>query len=584
MWGRFLIGLDSAGSPDRGNLPPQLARKAASLGLSMQWSGPGAWVMTEDAFPFVALSNNNGVILGTLFRRDRDRRLIGERDHADHLAITRDNGRSLLNDYWGSYAALLPEPKNASWLVLRDPSGAVPVYYLKRCSSYYLASSPLLFRELGILGSEIDEDFLRHALVYPRMRTSRTGLAHCRELLPGMAFRRVGSPELAWSPWEFTCRQRRVDDYRTAVILLRDELLRTIAAVVPSNRSLVLELSGGLDSSIIAAALAYAAIPFSCVTFATSSADGDERRYARLVADGANAELIELVETGRRPSLTVPVRRPRPGLTAVLRLIDEPLMRFARGRNAVLLNGGGGDNVFCSLTTAAPAIDAFIGSGPRAGFSAIFDVAAVTGSTIWTAARFAIAKGVAGNRGQLWQQDLRFLDASLAATPADLHPWLLCRPTSLPGKVDHVRAIVQIFDFLDTSERSACLPMLFPLLAQPIVELCLRIPTWMWIKDGRDRAVARSALNGLVPDVVLNRRGKGRLEGLFERGFTAIRPALSELLLDGLLSHRGLLNRASIERYLSCDRAREHNLDYRLLGIASLELWLRSWATEESAA
>ncbi len=580
MWGHFLIGLDEPSKGERSKVSTYLARKAASLGLSSQWTARGAWVAAESKVPLLALAGTSGVIIGSLFRRTQDRHPIGQQDLADHILIARDHGRSLLSGYWGSYVALLCEPRGPSWFVLRDPSGAVPVYYLERSSTLYFASTPLLFLELGLLKPKMDESFVRHALVYPRMRTSRTGIARCRELLPGVILRQGGSPELAWSPWQFTGTNDRVDNYRTATTLLRAELLSTLAAVVPQNRPLLLELSGGLDSSIIAAALAHAAIPFSSVTFATSSSDGDERRYARLVAERANVDLKELVETGHHPSLAVPDPRPRPGLTAVLRLIDDQLQHYAQERGAVLLNGGGGDNVFCALTTAAPAVDAFLTSGWRDGLSTLLDVAEVTSTTIWTASRFAIARAIAGNRGRLWHRDLRFLKAELANVPADLHPWLRHRSPGLPGKIEHVRAVVQIFDFLDTSERSASLPMLFPLLAQPIVELCLRIPTWMWIQGGRDRAVARSAFKGLVPDPVLERRNKGRLEGLFERGFRAIRPTLSELLLDGLLNAHGYLDRAAIESYLKGNEAGQHDLNYRLLGIASIELWLRSWSTE----
>ena len=55
-------------------------------------------------------------------------------------------------------------------------------------------------------------------------------------------------------------------------------------SVIPAQiggSDIVLRLSGGLDSSIIAACLAKAKVQFSCINFPTRARDGDERNYAR---------------------------------------------------------------------------------------------------------------------------------------------------------------------------------------------------------------------------------------------------------------------------------------------------------------
>ena len=118
---------------------------------------------------------------------------------------------------------------------------------------------------------------------------------------------------------------------------------------------------------------------------------------------------------------------------------------------------------------------------------------------------------------------------------------------------------------------------LHPLLVQPILEACLRIPTWLWLRGGRDRAVARAAFRGLLPEATLSRRSKGHLTSLFMAGYLATRPELESLLLDGRLAAAGLLDRDTIREYLRRD-GRPDDADYmRLLDLSSAETWLRGF-------
>src|SRR3546814_18791962 len=51
--------------------------------------------------------------------------------------------------------------------------------------------------------------------------------------------------------------------------------------------------------------------------------------------------------------------------------------------------------------------------------------------------------------------------------------------------------------------------------------LCLSIPTWQWVRGGRDRAVARAAVADLIPALIAQRRTKGGPTGFLRRVFNA---------------------------------------------------------------
>src|SRR3546814_15687375 len=73
-------------------------------------------------------------------------------------------------------------------------------------------------------------------------------------------------------------------------------------------------------------------------------------------------------------------------------------------------------------------------------------------------------------------------------------------------------------DLIELYPRSTAAPQITPLLSQPIVELCLSIPTWQWVRGGRDRAVARAAVADLLPALIAQRRTKGGQTGFLRRG------------------------------------------------------------------
>jgi asparagine synthase (glutamine-hydrolysing) len=109
------------------------------------------------------------------------------------------------------------------------------------------------------------------------------------------------------------------------------------------------------------------------------------------------------------------------------------------------------------------------------------------------------------------------------------------------------------------------------------MEACLAVPSWLWTRGGQDRAVARAAFRGLLPDAILSRRSKGRLESMFMKGYMSGRYRLENLLLDGRLAAAGLIDRAAILDYLRRPDQPGDSGYIRLLELSSAETWLRSF-------
>jgi asparagine synthase (glutamine-hydrolysing) len=481
---------------------------------------------------------------------------------------------------WGNFAHFSGPAELAS--VYRDPSGSVPVYRIGDCSEAVFVSGAEFAGKLKLLErAEFDEHFIVHWLQFPFLRTGRTGIEGVTELLPGMVFRSSGRgrwrQSSGWHPSAFVVKQ--IQDPAEGARRLQAIALG-IVGIQPGATKIALRLSGGLDSSIIAACLAEAKREFCCINFATRSRDGDERGHAREVARTFGANLVEVGEP-EAGALEVPDRLSfRPLMNPLLSPFEKAIGEAAGDLGASLLvDGAGGDNLFCSLSSAAPLIDALRSLRPSNVRAALGDIASRANCTLWEVI-FAATRRLAKGR-PAWKEDRSFMVSEALLARPDLHPWLVDLPAP-PGKREHIEAIVHIQHFLDRSASS--IERIHPLLAQPLLELCLQIPSWLWLAGGRDRAVAREAFKGLVPASVLERRIKGSLQGMLYRGFSALREPMRELLVEGELAKLQIVDAAAIEDALNGEVWMCDQVQLRISEMAALELWIRSWRSRGTTA
>ena len=302
--------------------------------------------------------------LGTRWSADRSCLLLGDLFSAGSgtpappvlpgLARPADLG-PFLSRYWGSYI-LFCRFGPGRHAALRDPSGALPLYRTIVDGVHCYLDNAAEAAALGISGDSIDTDFLRHWLAFPFLRTARTGHASVEEILPGEmecveAGRSVRTA--LWTPRPFIDKARQVGHFGEAARLLRGRLIDTVPAIAAASRPFALQLSGGLDSSIICAVLGAAGIPFDAINYFTPSPDGDERRFARAAADAAGAPLTECAARPADDIDPVLPRSFRPLPNLALRPLFRTLDEVSRERGAcALVDGTGGDNLQGSHASA----------------------------------------------------------------------------------------------------------------------------------------------------------------------------------------------------------------------------------------
>lgn len=527
-----------------------------------------------------------GCILGTLFHRQGPAKSITSLTQAEEAAITESAGHALLSAFWGGYVAALADGETIR--VLRDPSGAFSCYFASREGFTIFASDAEI---LASAETDLEIDFaevgrqLYRAFV-PRPSTALGGI---RELLAGFAVsvrKDVSEPIPIWSPWDHVVQ--RQEPRETTVERLARTVQHCVHAWASTQSRLLLSVSGGLDSSIIAACLAKAGVDAVCLTMFTEDPSGDERRFARALCERLALPLVErpylLEDVDIREPLGANFPRPRDRTQAnAHERVHEAVARDV-GTDA-FMTGNGGDHVFGYSQSAAAIADRYLDEGLGAGtLATLLDVCRQTGSSVAEAARHAwlLAKNLPA---YAVRPNALFLHpdfvASISATELQ-HPWLTAPPGALPGKAAHIATILRVQPNLEPSGGPR-FSLLNPLVSQPIVETCLAIPTWEWREGGRDRSLARQAFSADLPSLVLNRRVKGSPGRFAGKLLDQFRAAIRERLVEGHLAKHGIIDITGLDTVLAGERPVPDLQRVRILELVNAEAWLDYWTARLQA-
>jgi len=558
-----------------------------ATGLELQVTG-ATWAVFSSPEDSVNFPHGRGLIVGPLFDRTSSDRRVKSINNPTAQSIIDSTGSRLIRDFWGGYIALFEDESDRKIRILRDPSGALPCYWAETTDEWIICSDVETLTDSGFLTPEVNWEFLpRHFLAYD-LRSEVTGLNGVRELLAGQLLTLNGHAydvSAIWSPWDHVDLSLKMTD-EAVIENIRETVISCVRAWGSSFRRILLGVSGGLDSSIIATALA-GQTDLSCYTMATKDPDGDERKYARILTTALNLPLFERFYERDHVDLrkSTSAHLARPLLFAFAQSSQKARSEIMAAHDMdALFTGIGGDNVFCHMLSATSLVDRLRVEGPGHGaWQTLNDICELTGCTLWQALRKAL--GQLNNRDATyhWDRTTRFLssDAAEASVQPLTHSWLAAPPGALPGKAVHISMLVRIQGTIDGLSRRLP-PLVNPLLSQPIVEACLRIPTWKWCQDGRNRAPVRRAFAELLPKTLIQRRSKAGPSSFAFEVMESNRLILRDLLLDGMLASKGLLDMDALEHVL-CGSQPIHADDYqRVAAIAEAEVWVRHWSGKAS--
>ncbi len=580
---RAFVGIVSQSHNVRQNFRRRLLEFGKRPGEPFVFDEIGPLVIASRGLERMLVGGDNGLVLGRVAATTSGS--VAQAIDGNGGATPGSFAQRFIETRWGGYVAAFvsPEGQVGIW---RAPLGDLPCYFNRTGGDLIVASSPRLIAHCAARPARIDQDALTRHLSFAHQRLPVTCLEDIEELPGGQCLTvmaRSVSLEILWSPWIWTERERAIVNPEEAASRLRATAQACVAACAYSHTGILLKLSGGLDSSIVAACLAQAGLRFRALTLVTDEATGDERRYARMVSAHFGVELIEVRRDPARVDLS---RSPagdlaRPSIPLFRQESERIAADAARGAGLpLLMDGGGGDNVFCSLQSASPVADCLLSLGGWRRLGAtVSSVAEVAQVSIAQVVRAAVRRAARRSRDHRWPVERSFLshDALVRLPAKPAHPWLRAPQGTLPGRAAHVALIAAGQSYVEGLDPEREPHLAVPLLAQPLVELCLRIPSWLWFEQGLSRAIARRAFADELPAAIVRRRSKGTPDSFVAQVFERNRVRICDELLGGELAGLGLLDRAALARVLDSRRPLGDRYLQRIMTLYDAEIWCRAW-------
>lgn len=558
----------------------RLIRCQLGLDASGEWrlshQSPGLWVFTHVDRPAMLRRVRGGLIIGDLF--DVAGALApdpvpGQDQPADPLAVA----SVLASRFWGRYVAIFPGGQVPC--VFRDPIGGLECVAWRRKGVTIAAShlpDPLLLQ----FGDGLTLDWARLGQIAADTTQvagapALTGLVTVE---PGVLARFPDGPverHRIWAPSQIALSGPPETDPARALEATID---RCVAAWAGAYPKVLAELSGGLDSAVVAAALsASAAGPIIWFNQYIDDPGGDERPFARAMARRLGVAL----KIWRKPPMVFSpsdfetnTDSLRPSFNGSDAPSDRELARRvgALGADAIF-TGQGGDIVLYQLTTPLVAADTARRLGLRALTPKVLTaIAAWNRISVWSVLR---AVWFGGGRGEAAQRPEPVVRPRQAAPPP---PWMSGASALPPGKRFQLRHLTYCPVFFGASHRSAAAALIHPLLSQPVVELCLRLPSDILTEGAQGRGLVRRAFKARLARKVVQRRTKADMTRFYGHaladGLEAIRP----YLLDGRLSQQRIVDRGRLDARLTPEALARDGHYGDIVDLLVLEAWARRWS------
>lgn len=492
--------------------------------------------------------------------------------------------KRLASEFWGRYVAFWP---GMVPVLYRDPSGLIDSLHWQIADGLFVVSSDLRSTPPWLRPRRLSLNWERVAryLANPTAHTTAALFDDMAAVGPGELQLLDGHslPELVWRPSRFAAATSGGPPELAA------ELVRQIdqctAALAGLHHRLIVEISGGLDSSIVATSLAATGQAGRVAAWLNRAGapDGDEQCYARSIADRLGVDLTGVVKPlaplveddfAELADATWPAMN---GVEA-WRDRDDVARLGATGADAFVC-GQGGDAVFFQIPTPLIVSDEMRAKGLAAlGSPLLPEVARRSRQSVWSVLRHAI--GPANRRRSVMMTPSRLVSREIrAAVNRAAHRWGedALEAGLPPAKAMQIAGIANHHVYHGDSRRRRVAETLFPLLAQPVVELCLSISIPDLTRGGDDRPFARAAFADRLPRSVLERRRKGAQSRHFAQLIAASLPTLGPMLLDGCLSDAGVLDRTAVERMLDRRQLIWEPRSSEILWAATAEAWVRHW-------
>jgi asparagine synthase (glutamine-hydrolysing) len=513
-----------------------------------------------------------------------------------------ERGLAMLNDLDGMFAFALWDAPARTLVLARDRLGIKPLYYAALPDQIVFASELRALLEHPAIDRTLDLTALSQYLTHEYVPAPASILRSIRKLPAGHWLTYTDGRLKVEQYWTVSLRPDPTLDTAAAVEKLRGVLDLAVRRHLISDVPLGVFLSGGIDSSTVAA-FAARHVTGRVKTFSIGFEDPsfDESANARRVAQALGTDHHEEI---------LDARGARDLVERLPDLLDEPLgdasliptfllSRFARRSVTVALSGDGGDELFAGYPTyqahrlarGAEAIPRWL---RRALVRSIVERLPVSLSNL--SLDFKLKRFFEGmdhvdvERHAVWlgsftpaeQQDLLAADVlSHMDSPPSYSAFheILASAPSLEGLERMLYLDLKgylgegVLTKTDRASMACSLEVRVPLLDRGVVELAAQLPMRLKLRGLTTKYVLKRALAGVLPPETLARpkKGFGIPVGHWLRG--ALRQLLRDACSADAIRRGGLFRPETVERLVVEHEAGLRDHRKKLYTLLAFQLW-----------
>ncbi len=544
------------------------------------------------------------ILNGEIYNYQQLRRQLEDRGHVFKTAtdtetivhLYEEYGEDLVHHLRGMFALAVWDGRRRSLLLARDRLGIKPLYYHVRPGGLAFASELKALLQLPDVDCALNWGALDHLLTFLVTPPAQSIVAGVSKLEPGQLLTVMpGRAPRIRRYWQVRFEPDERLTEPQVVERLRALLVESVSLHRLSEVPLGAFLSGGLDSSTVAAALAWqSSTQIKTFTMGFRDPRYDESAHARRMAAALGSDHHELMLD--------------PDISGYLEdigwYLDEPfgdssaiptymVSKLAAQHVTVVLSGDGGDELFGGyeryqvearergyryIPRPIRALLAQVGGRMPEGAKGrnFLRHIALDG-----AARYidAISLFKPDERRRLLQPDVAQL-ASLEAST-----WAARKMSD--QSPDHWLSRLQQWDLghylpldiltkVDRMSMAHSIEARVPLLDHVLVEFAATIPPRLHRAGGQSKHVLKSAMRGLLPEEIIERPKHGFAVplGAWFRG--GLEGTLRDVLLSDRSRVRGIFEPRYLRQLLAL-HARGRPLDLQLWTLLSFELWCRTF-------
>jgi asparagine synthase (glutamine-hydrolysing) len=511
-----------------------------------------------------------------------------------------EHGLGFLSRLNGMFAIALWDSELKRLLLARDRMGIKPLYYSLYGGSLWFSSEVKCILAAGGSARVIDPMGVDQLLTFEYTASPTTLFEDVKKVPPGAWLTFSGGKIHQGRFWSLPAGTPDLTGDATEVAeQLRQTLVGAVRRQLASDVPLGAFLSGGIDSSILVAAMTEVS-PTPPLTFSIGFGDPtySELRYARAVAEHCGTQHHEEVLTPDYLAV----------LPEVISQLDQPIAdfsvfptllvaRIARRRVTVALGGDGGDELFGGYDTyRADRLSARLLDWQPAPLRAAAE---------WLARGLPLGKGKRGLANEL----RRFLEG--ARLPADWQHlrWMvflreeqrtrlytrefraqvtgaaegLVRTVLESGAADRLAAQMRcdlrfylpedILAKVDAMSMATSLEARVPYLDNEVVDLALAIPSRLKVRGGERKWILKRAFAGSLPQSVLRRGKEGFSMPMKHWLAHEWNGLMHELLSPGSLAAEGLFDARYVEQLMREHESGAHNHSHLLWALMVFQLW-----------